>query len=409
MLVAAPLTDFSFQQVGKLLLPHLERVWEYAKRQTWLYLKTDLLTSLVEASLSACALSGCPNTLKERLRHNIASAVRPSVELPSRLRLAINVQESIVLRYSGEREESDALIRTVLSKTSTSTDIRTHCMYGRLLFSHAENAILRNDFRGAKHLMHSWEAKAGDVVPLELQTIRLKNTVLGRISRYEGDFKNAMLHLESCYNTIPNDHSRYHVMHHLADVYCELDMGREAEVLVCEPMAHLQAQGKASFKAFRRLGLSLAEVYLLSKRFDYARELYTELLAIYHRKTYHDDADQIGHVRSTIGLARVAWSQNKFSESRQILRGALGLTEQYSTFEPEGFYSGVINLFLALVYFELCDVPEAQKIYKVAMDILNQRPRQHHMPGVGSYFLEDLISRVPSIIHSVSRGLEICS
>lgn len=263
-------------------------------------------------------------------------------------------------------------------------------MYGRLLLSHAENAILRNDFDLAEKRIRTWETMNKVATGLELQMIRLKNTVIGRIYRYRGQFTDAENTLRRCLDSIPCDHSRYHVMHHLADVYCELGMEGSARKLVNEPVTELRKQGKQSSKTFRRLGLPLAEVYLRSKQFGDAEKLYTELLSIYKTKESLDDSDQIGHVRCSIGLARVAWSQQKFADTQKKLESALDLTERYSTFDSRGFYSGVINLFLAVVHSTLGNIPAAESTYGVATEILDRTQRQYHMPGMGTYFLRDL-------------------
>ena len=81
--------------------------------------------------------------------------------------------------------------------------------------------------------------------------IRLKNTVFGRMSRYLGDFVHAEYCLKDCLMTIPTEASRYHVVHYLADVYCELKLAEKAEELLKEDIEKLKICGKHCSKAFK--------------------------------------------------------------------------------------------------------------------------------------------------------------
>ncbi len=183
--------------------------------------------------------------------------------------------------------------------------------------------------------------------------VRLKNTVMGRLSRYKGEFKHASYCLEECLKTVPGDASRYHIMHHLADVYCELKVPEEAEKLVLDEVNRHRAQGKQRSRAFRRLALPLAEAYIEQGKLDAAKTILQELLDIFHGILNLDVADQLGHVRLMIGLARVDWCEARWPEACHSLQTSLVLAEKYPTFLKGNFYIGVIYLFLSAVHFEL--------------------------------------------------------
>ncbi|KGM92668.1 uncharacterized protein PADG_11122 [Paracoccidioides brasiliensis Pb18] len=137
--------------------------------------------------------------------------------------MAISTQRSISLRLQGTHDQSDVVINGILEKIScTSTDIRSHCSYGRLVLSRAENRLLRNEFAKMTLLLTSWELRS-QPSGLELKVSRLKNTALGRVLRT----------------------TRYHIIHHPADVYCELCIGDEAEKLVMNEVSRLRVdEGK---------------------------------------------------------------------------------------------------------------------------------------------------------------------
>ena len=153
---------------------------------------------------------------------------------------------------------------------SDCTDTRSYCAYARLKLSLTENAILRKDFEKAKSYLASVKVRnqrsGQDPSGQELQLLRLKNTVYGRVLRYKGDFPAACDYLKQCLEMIRRDASRYHIMYHLGDVYCELGRQEEAELLVLGDIKHLREHGKQKTKAFRRLALLLVECYISGKR-----------------------------------------------------------------------------------------------------------------------------------------------
>jgi hypothetical protein len=57
-------------------------------------------------------------------------------ELPDYLRMAIVDQKSILLRFRGDHNQSDIIIRDILKSIIIDLrDIRSYCAYRRLLFS----------------------------------------------------------------------------------------------------------------------------------------------------------------------------------------------------------------------------------------------------------------------------------
>ena len=367
------------QNIEKLLLPHLRRACQYVQKEHRPTLPARTRDSLVEAWLAACRST---TTLGSAI--SMLTEIR-NTELPNHLRMAIANQQSISLRLNGGHDQSDKVIQEALNKISfEKTDVRLHCFYGRLLLSQTENAILRKEFSKARSILTSWEAKSSPPSGLELQVLRLKNTVTGRILQYEGFFQDACDCLKECLQTVPSDTGRFHIMHHLADVYCELGAPIKAERLILNVVNQLRAQGKQHSKPFRRLALPLVEAYIEQRNFEAAENILTELLVVFDGISGHDVADQLDHVRSVLGLARINWYKPQWSEARQSLDSALGLTGKYRTFSKKNFYIGVIHVFLSVVQLQLAE------------DILCKQIPRHFMPGMGSYFLDQLRLSVES-------------
>jgi tetratricopeptide (TPR) repeat protein len=321
--------------------------------------------------------------------------------LPDHLRIAIAYQRSISLRFKGDHDQSDAVMRDISKNVSVgSSDIRVHCAYGRLQLSRTENAIMREEFDKANSYLASWEVKNPSPSGLELKVVRLKITVLGRLSRYEGNFHHACHCLQECLKFIPENTSRYHIMHHLADVYCELNAPEQAEELVQAEVQRLRASGKQRSRNFRRLALPLAEAYTKQKRGKEAGSLFGELNQLFQRMDSLDVSDQLGHVRSMIGLARINHHEGRWSEARNILETALCLTEKYKTFIKGGFYTGFIYLFLSVISFQLGDDSTALNSLELANRIGDRRAKQYFIPGLGTYFMRDLelsLSRLSTV------------
>ena len=313
--------------------------------------------------------------------------------LPRYLQLAIVNRQSVVSRLKGDHDQSDVLIQNILNRP-VATDIRSHCLHGRLLLSRAENAILREEFVEATLYLKQWEVKNNPPTGYEFQVVRLKNTVLGRVSRYQGDFLHAERCLNACLKIITSETSRYHVKHHLADVYCELDLAGKAEELLKEDIADLRVPDKQRLKAFRRLLLPWAEACIRQGRFDEAKTDLLELSAIFDRIIDHDVSDQLDHVRSILGLVHIAYRGSRWVEALENSDKALVLMQKYKTFSDGSFYIGLIYLFHTVIYFELGKLQESRIAFASAK-FYDQKPR-HFIPGMGTYVLQSLESRIKS-------------
>ncbi|KAH8591874.1 hypothetical protein B0O99DRAFT_597720 [Bisporella sp. PMI_857] len=359
--------DSSFLKTGKILFPYLRRAWQTVMRASSIAPPEHLRINVIEASLAAHRFA--TSSTRADLQSVLASVLANAQHLPDYLRMAVAARQSISLRFQGDHDRSDNVIWEILKSISiNTTDIRSHCAYGRLLLSSSENAVLRKDFDTAESYLTRWEVTQSIPSKLEIQVLRAKNTVYGRISRYKGNFDHSKHCLEQC---LPMTMEGYHhIMHHLADVYCELRIPVRAEELVLREFEKLRTAGKKSTKAFRRLGMSLSEAYIEQKKFEPAKIILPELHEIFEGILDPDIADQLGHVRSVICLARIYWYEEHWVKVRQLLENALRLAEQYPTFTDGNFYIGVINLFLAVVFSKLLGIA-----LKSANDILQ---KQHH-------------------------------
>ncbi|KAJ6003591.1 hypothetical protein N7522_006283 [Penicillium canescens] len=368
----------SFRATGKLLMPVMDLLWECLKKGDFQDLPYIVRASFIEASLSACRLTNAAHA------KSIVSTVRrlqvPFV--PPHLAAMLTWQESVSLRWEGEIDKSDTVLDGIFHQLpeapKTDPDIRLYCAYGRLVFSRAENAIMRNDFVGAWQYVDRWESRSHPPSIMEIKLIRLFNTVFGRIARYTGKFLYARHCFERCLRN--EDPSYRHIQFHLADIYCELGCAALAKDLLLGDVEKLRHTQNQPLKSFRRLALPLAEAYINLRQLNAARYTLEEVLQVYESMKHHDMTDQLGHVRTLISLARVDWYEGIYSGADERLKRATALVERYSTFIAHGFDFAFINLFHSVVKRAL------------ASDLLSKVPRGYFMAGNGTYFFEEISS-----------------
>lgn len=142
-------------------------------------------------------------------------------------------------------------------------------------------------------------------------------------------------------------------MPRLADVYCELKLPEKAEELVKKDIEELKTCGKQRSKAFRRLLLPLAEAYIEQRGFKEVRAVLLQLSGIFDGLVGHNVSDQLDHVRSILGLVRVAYHESRWSEALQSSEQALDLVQTYKTFSDGNFYRGVISCSVLLYFLSL--------------------------------------------------------
>jgi len=181
-------------------------------------------------------------------------------------------------------------------------------------------------------------------------------------------------------------------MHHLADVYCELKLAGKAEKLLMKDIENLRVRGKQRSKAFKRLLLPFAEACFEQRKLQEARAALSELGVIFDETYGYDVSDQLDHVRSTLGLVRVAYHESRWSEALESLQKAFDLAQKYKTFSDKNFYIGVILLFHTVIYFELGQLQESQRVYASVM--LCDKGPWYFLPGIRTYVLQSLMLRI---------------
>lgn len=254
----------------------MDRLWECIREGETLCLPYSVGTSFIEASLSACRLTDAAHA------KSIVSTVRrlQFPLIPPYLAAMLTWQQSVSLRWEGNHNESDTVLDSIFRQVPeipySDPDIRLHCAYGRLVFSRAENAIMRNDFARAWQYVDRWESRSDPRSIMEIKLTRLFNTVFGRVARYTGRFLYARECFERCLRD--GDPSYRYIQFHLADIYCELGCADLAKDLVLDDVERLRRTRSQQLKAFRRLALPLAEAYINLRQLNAERHTLEETL-----------------------------------------------------------------------------------------------------------------------------------
>lgn len=373
-------------------MPHLEHYWgTVLSCDTHVLLPQHLVVQVVEATIAASRLSGyCTRAIK------VATALIERA--PSHLGLALAHRKSRVLRARGDYHEADSLVKSTLVKHQASGDIRTHCYRGYLLLSLAENQILHEDFNSASAYTQQWEANGNSL--LEIYTVWMKVAMIGRIFRYQGRFSEAAEVLQICLKPV-SEMARTHVMHQIADTYCELGCTTEVKELLKEDIQSLQRNDGSISKSLRSLMLPMAEANLVEGNLKEARRLFEQVCDAIHQLERQEISDQLAHIRAMLGLVRLEIREESWEAAQAMIHRASVMILRYPTFTPTSFYTGVLVLFSGLVHARLGQVGAG---VQAIMSARNYDPGpRHFIPGIGTYVLEGLRKDIDEVCRNVDQ------
>ena len=369
--------------------------------ESWIDMSNDTRELIVEALLAASNLVTSPGDIDPLLSRAQQLSEK---DVSQSLQLQAIVRRSVALRAQNNVEESESILETAAERFHIRPvdDVPLDCWYSRLLLSRMENAILRGHLSRASDILRGWEYHREQRLPsmelscMELQVLRLKNTVDGRLSRYQGDFESAQRSLEICLGPSSTESGYHHVLHHLGDTYCEMSLPQKAEELLKDHIGPPLQTHKQGRKAFRRLQLSWIECNLLQSRYDETVRLALRLRSEYNNMRGHDPTDQLGHVRCLLSLARAHWHRQLWLEALSNIQSAYQLVQEYSTFIENGFYVNVLYRFHAVLLLKLGRQEDSREFLRLAGSC--DQKAQHFIPGMGTYVHEELNATL-SLLH----------
>ncbi|GAM33879.1 hypothetical protein TCE0_013r01096 [Talaromyces pinophilus] len=343
-------------EIGRIILPHLSRVLsEYD---------------------AMCIDHGDPSSFRHELASTLLAASRFSsaqwkVEAISRtkklleddhdpfLNALLAYRESSIMRMSGMAEQSETSLQEFLRDTTlpdredSELTPRFNAQRGDLIISFSENLIRKGRLLDAKAELMEWRPLGIPHSTLENITLRARDITLGKVLRYQGLFKEALVLLERVLQeSFLDDYFEgtgwYRVLlSGVADLYCELGHPVDAEKLLLPELAPMREKGTQDISTGRRLQMSLAETYLQRNMYDEAESILEDLRRAFSSSSGPDHTAQINNFHIWVSLARASHKQSHWEEALSRWTCALSTLEKIKM--DRGFNAGLVRCSIAHV------------------------------------------------------------
>ncbi|KUL81633.1 hypothetical protein ZTR_09651 [Talaromyces verruculosus] len=343
-------------EIGRIILPHLSRVLsEYD---------------------AMCIDHGDPSSFRHELASTLLAASRFSsaqwkVEAISRtkklleddhdpfLNALLAYRESSIMRMSGMTEQSETSLQeflrdaTLPDREDSELTPRFNAQRGDLIISFSENLIRKGRLPDAKAELMEWRPLGIPHSTLENITLRARDITLGKVLRYQGLFKEALVLLERVLQeSLLDDYFEgtgwYRVLlSGVADLFCELGQPVDAEKLLLPELAAMREKGTQDIATGRRLQMSLAETYLQRNMYDEAESILEDLRRAFSSSSGPDYTAQINNFHIWVSLARASHRQSHWEEALSCWTCALSTLEKIKM--DRGFNAGLVRCSIAHV------------------------------------------------------------
>ena len=305
-------------------------------------------------------------------------------------------RESAVLRMFGKWDESDEVLRAFVQSTvlaghdqESETSPRYNSQRGELVISFAENLIRRGKIEEAKNELSEW-SPLDLTAPstLERLTLRARDIILGKALRYQGCFAEALSLLEKLLEESHVDDffegtGWYRVLlSGIADSYCELGRGHDAEELVRRELQPMIERGTQDIATGRRLRMSLAEAFLERGMFNEAEETLLRLKTVYEATTRRGHTMDISFFRVCVGLARTSHRQARWHEALSYWDSALATAKRLKI--GEGANAGIVRYSMAHALLMMGNETESNTTLEEAKRNMSTEHRLFWIAGFSS-------------------------
>ncbi|GAM88744.1 hypothetical protein ANO11243_067780 [Dothideomycetidae sp. 11243] len=384
------------EERAHVVLPALKTLWESST------ITACLLSP--EVSVPSAALASCRYEVAEACLNACTMIDRSAALVVTdfvRKLLAGNAPVYLKFQWllqngkiDANRDAHDALEdvwTTGIEYDKTGQDVRTTWFHRLHLLSKAERALCRADFGATANLILQCKVRSAALPPpMVLGITFLSNSVQGKLSRYTGNFQNAFNCFDACTKSCESHPDRFHILHHLCNVMCELALENQVEGLILGHIESMRAAGETHSQDYRLLLSSLAEAYLKQKRVAGAQNALSELQRCYESVETPDIADQLGHIQTLVGLVRVCIGQKLWLTAHGHVETAYHTAHGYDALVDRGFVVGVILKYRALICCMSASDAAGGSL------ALEQASREHDagpsyfIVGLGTYVLSEL-------------------
>jgi tetratricopeptide (TPR) repeat protein len=307
-------------------------------------------------------------------------------------------RESCILRMAGDLPGSEKalaafseLAALVAHDGDAQNYPRYNAVHGEIIISHSENLVREWQLEDAKRelskwctLQHSCESTMEKITALE------RDTIMGKILKYQGHFDEALLLLEPLLedDSLPFKGSGWYcvLLSNVADLHCELGRPGRAERLLKEQLEIMIDRKMDDISSGRRLRLSLIESFLARRMYEDAEKISLGLTKTYAKIRRMDYATAVNRFRVLIGLARVHHMQGQWEQALEWWRQAENMQiARNSTL-------GILQLSMSYVLLKLGLHKDSHAMSSHALRLIGGEVRTFWIVGFHSFWRESTIT-----------------
>ena len=321
------------------------------------------------------------------------------------LRAAITYRNSSLVRMTGNKEESNELLKQFIHARDHSKSSLLNPRYNAhrvdLIISYAQNLLQESKLAAAREELSNWlPLNILSPSSMERSALKSRNTTLGKILRYEGKFAEALTYLEGILEQSKYEDGeieetagwRHLLLSNIADLYTEVGRPADAEAMLEFEITQMRSKNWAESGSSKRLQLSLIEAFVRQNKLENAVHWLLPLKHHFEKTKEPDVLIRRGLLRVWTTLARVAHFRGQWDEALLNWREALNIIESLG--ERENFSGGQVKCALAYTLYALGRVAEGLIFFKEARRNLASQERFFYLVGFDSYWHDNIMRLV---------------
>ena len=388
---------------GVLQLPHAKRIFNEFR-----VLKEDAVQNLTRRSDMIGLYLSCSRFSDTTWKlEAVTEAKKMSRDLDDPyLCLLVASRESSILRMKDEILKSDVVlddamtnfIRDDSTPDPPSKDIRHNAQAGKLIQSRAQNLIILDELEEAQHELKRW-SPVNKVSPSSMEkTVEVTiNLTLGRLSKIQGRFEEALSQLNATFQWIEAEDLdvggwRRVLLATIGETYCELARPTDAESILIPELDFMKLTQSQDISSGLRLQLVLAESYLRIGFYDRSLNTADHVRRVIERSTVHSSITKRFHLRAWTILARIAHMRGQWDEALKCWEESLKILGLLQ--ESSGSSAAIVEFSIADVLRNQNNIIQSTEREASARNhIITGKVRRYHYTGLNSYWQDAIFSK----------------
>ena len=387
----------SYFSAGIAQMPHARRIFKESKLlfETTIPEPLSRQSDMVGLYLSTSRFGTTPQKMEA-----IRQAKKLSQDLGDPyLCMLVAGRESSIQRMKGEYAKSEEVLEESMSKYMRldqsqdflSKDPRYNAQVGRLLQSRAENLIFFDNLEQAQLELLKWSPVNDASSAWMEKTVQVSiKLTLGRISKIQGQFEEALAQFRSTFDRIVADEIdtggwRRVLVASIGEVYCELGRPADAQSLLTAEIDCMKLTRSQNTSSGLRLQLVLAESYLRDGSYDRSKEVAHNVRSVLGGSKEHSSITRRFYLRSWTILARLAHARELWEEALVSWRESLKILDLMR--DSSGPRAAIVEFGIAHTLLKQGLVRESADMEALAREHLGaEKARRYHFAGFDSYW-----------------------